>query len=58
MSDETIPFLDLVTVHRELEDEFVDILKAALGTAGFIGGPMVQVEQMDRQLTEVRCGLH
>ena len=42
MSNETIPFLDLVTVHRELEDEFVDILKAALGTAGFIGGPMVQ----------------
>jgi len=42
MSNETIPFLDLVTVHRELQDEFVDILKTALGTAGFIGGPMVQ----------------
>ena len=42
MSDDKVPFLDLVTVHRELQDEFVDILKTALGTAGFIGGPMVQ----------------
>src|ERR1043165_8571376 len=42
MSDETIPFLDLVSVHRELQGEFVEILKTALGTAGFIGGPMVQ----------------
>ena len=41
MSDEKIPFLDLVTVHRELQDEFVDILKTALNSAGFIGGPMV-----------------
>ena len=41
MSDEKVPFLDLVTAHRELQDEFVDILKTALGTAGFIGGPMV-----------------
>ena len=42
MSDEKVPFLDLVTVHRGLQDEFVDILKTALSTAGFIGGPMVQ----------------
>jgi len=42
MSDEKVPFLDLVTVHRELRDEFVDILRTALSTAGFIGGPMVQ----------------
>jgi len=38
MSNETIPFLDLVAVHRELQDEFVDILKTALNNAGFIGG--------------------
>jgi dTDP-4-amino-4,6-dideoxygalactose transaminase len=42
MKNEKIPFLDLVTVHRELQDEFVDILKTALNSAGFIGGPMVQ----------------
>lgn len=42
MTDENIPFLDLVTVHRELQDELVDVLKAALKSAGFIGGPMVQ----------------
>ena len=45
MSDDKVPFLDLVTVHRELQDEFVDILKTALGTAGFIGGPMVRSEE-------------
>ena len=42
MSDEKILFLDLVTVHRGLQDEFVDVLKTALSTAGFIGGPMVK----------------
>lgn len=42
MSNENIPFLDLVTVHRELQDELVDVLKIALKSAGFIGGPMVQ----------------
>jgi dTDP-4-amino-4,6-dideoxygalactose transaminase len=42
MSNEKVPFLDLVTVHKELQDEFVEILKTALSTAGFIGGPMVQ----------------
>src|SRR5262245_17328144 len=42
MSDNKVPFLDLVTVHRELQEEFVEILKTALNSAGFIGGPMVQ----------------
>ena len=42
MIDEKVPFLDLVTMHRGLQDEFVDVLKTALGTAGFIGGPMVR----------------
>lgn len=42
MTNENIPFLDLVTVHRELQDELVDVLKATLKSAGFIGGPMVQ----------------
>ena len=47
MADEKVPFLDLVTVHRGLQEEFVDILKTALSTAGFIGGPMVQGFEQD-----------
>jgi len=47
MSDEKVPFLDLVAVHRGLQDEFVDILKTALSTAAFIGGPMVQGFEQD-----------
>ncbi len=42
MTNANIPFLDLVTVHREFEGELVEVLKNALKTAGFIGGPMVQ----------------
>jgi dTDP-4-amino-4,6-dideoxygalactose transaminase len=47
MNNETIPFLDLVTVHGELQDEFMDVLKSALSTASFIGGPMVQGFEKD-----------
>ena len=36
-----IPFLDLVTPHRELEDELVDVFRRVLHTAGFVGGKMV-----------------
>jgi len=36
-----IPFLDLVTPHVELEEELVAVVRGALRTAGFIGGPMV-----------------
>jgi dTDP-4-amino-4,6-dideoxygalactose transaminase len=41
MTNPTIPLLDLVTVHAELEDELVSVFKSALKTARFIGGPMV-----------------
>jgi dTDP-4-amino-4,6-dideoxygalactose transaminase len=37
-----IPFLDLVTPHRELKEEFVAVFEHALETAGFVGGPMVE----------------
>jgi len=37
-----IPFLDLVSPHLELEEELVAGFRAALRTAGFIGGPMVE----------------
>jgi dTDP-4-amino-4,6-dideoxygalactose transaminase len=38
----SIPFLDLVTSHVELEQELTDVFRRALRTAGFIGGPMVE----------------
>lgn len=37
-----IPFLDLVSPHELLKRELQDVFNAALATAGFIGGPMVQ----------------
>ena len=37
-----IPFVDLLTPHRELQEELVNVFKATLATAGFIGGPMVE----------------
>lgn len=42
MSNERIPFLDLVTAHREMEEELVAIVRKAFQTAGFIGGPVVE----------------
>jgi dTDP-4-amino-4,6-dideoxygalactose transaminase len=38
----SIPFLDLVTPHVELEPELTEVFQKALRTAGFIGGPMVE----------------
>jgi dTDP-4-amino-4,6-dideoxygalactose transaminase len=42
MESNRIPFLDLVTPHRELKDELAAVFAHALDTAGFIGGPMVE----------------
>ncbi|MGD0458176.1 MAG: DegT/DnrJ/EryC1/StrS family aminotransferase [Terriglobia bacterium] len=42
METNRIPFLDLVTPHRELKDELTAVFEHALETAGFIGGPMVE----------------
>jgi len=36
-----IPFVDLVTLHQELEEELVSVVRSALRTASFIGGPFV-----------------
>jgi len=41
-ADVTIPFLDLVTPHVELEEELTALFRRVLHTAGFIGGPMVE----------------
>jgi len=45
--NQKIPFVDLVTPHRELQEGLVDVFKAALATAGFIGGPMVEGFERD-----------
>jgi dTDP-4-amino-4,6-dideoxygalactose transaminase len=50
---EAVPFLDLVTPHRELGAELGEVFKRALNTAGFIGGPMV--EQFEKSFAEF-CG--
>lgn len=42
MTDKSpVPFLDLVTMHRELESSLLQVAQNAFRTAGFIGGPVV-----------------
>jgi dTDP-4-amino-4,6-dideoxygalactose transaminase/acetyltransferase-like isoleucine patch superfamily enzyme len=48
--NDPIPFLDLITPHKELEEQLVGAFRAALHTAGFIGGPVV--EQFERAFAE------
>src|SRR5580700_3214315 len=47
MTTQGIPFLDLVTPHRELREELLQVVNTAFDTAGFIGGPMVQGFEAD-----------
>jgi len=42
VSMSSIPFLDLVTPHVELEQELTQVFQQAIRTAGFIGGPVVE----------------
>jgi dTDP-4-amino-4,6-dideoxygalactose transaminase len=37
-----IPFVDLATLHRELEPELTAVFKRVIESAGFIGGPEVE----------------
>jgi dTDP-4-amino-4,6-dideoxygalactose transaminase len=53
MSHEPIPFLDLVTPHRQLEEELVQVFRESLRSAAFIGGP--QVEGLEREFADY-CG--
>ena len=43
----SIPFLDLVTLHTELEKEILEVVRKALSTAGFVGGH--EVEQFETE---------
>src|SRR5215471_20628220 len=37
-----VPFLDLVTLHQELEEELISVFREALKTARFVGGTVVE----------------
>jgi dTDP-4-amino-4,6-dideoxygalactose transaminase len=37
-----VPFLDLNSLHRELEDELIQVFRGTLKSSGFVGGPEVQ----------------
>jgi len=45
-----VPFVDLVTLHRELEPELLEVCKRIIETAGFIGGP--EVEGLEREFAQ------
>ena len=53
MSNQPIPFLDLVTPHRELEEELVGAFREAVRSAAFVGGP--QVDGFEREFAAY-CG--
>src|SRR4029450_9838312 len=53
MTTNRIPFLDLVSPHRELEAALTGAFRQALRTASFIGG--AQVEAFEREFA-VYCG--
>lgn len=48
-----VPFVDLVTLHRELEPELLDVCKRVIETAGFIGG--AEVEGFEKEFAQF-CG--
>ena len=50
MTTSPVPFLDLVTPHRELEEELVAAFRDALRSAAFIGG--TQVEGFEREFAD------
>src|ERR1700733_6909470 len=51
-----IPFLDLVTLHEELEAELLTVFQKVLRTAGFVGGPMV--EDFEREFAAFTGATH
>lgn len=45
--DNAVPFVDLLTPHLQLEDEFTEVFRKTLKTGRFIGGPMVEGFEAD-----------
>jgi dTDP-4-amino-4,6-dideoxygalactose transaminase len=46
-SSQAVPFLDLVTPHRELEEELVEAFRKAIRSAAFTGGPEVDAFEQE-----------
>jgi dTDP-4-amino-4,6-dideoxygalactose transaminase len=56
--NKSIPFLDLVTPHVELEQELTGVFRQALSTGGFIGGPMVEdFESAFAAFCDTKCAI-
>src|ERR1700738_3309559 len=55
-NNEQIPFLDLVTLHKDLETELLSTLEDTLRTAGFVGGP--KVEEFEREFARFCDAAH
>ena len=53
MIAQPVPFLDLVTSHRQLEEDLVAVFREALRSAAFVGGS--QVESFEREFAAY-CG--
>jgi dTDP-4-amino-4,6-dideoxygalactose transaminase len=53
---EKIAFLDLISLHEELEKELIPVFQKVLRTAGFIGGPMV--EEFEREFAHFCDAAH
>ena len=51
-----VPFLDLITPHVELEEPLVAVVRTALRSAGFIGGPMVA--KFEQEFAEFSASRH
>jgi dTDP-4-amino-4,6-dideoxygalactose transaminase len=45
-----VPFLDLISLHAEIEEELVAVFRRALKTAGFVGGS--EVSQFEKEFAE------
>ena len=46
-ANEKIPFLDLVTPHKELQQELTAVFQQVISTGGFVGGPLVENFEKD-----------
>ena len=46
----SVPLVDVVASHRELEETLVGVFRTALGTGRFIGGPMV--DELEREFAD------
>jgi len=55
-NNKKVPFLDLVSLHEELEAELVPVFQKVLRTAGFVGGPMV--EEFEREFAHFTGASH